>query len=192
MTSERKIKKIIELYRTADHSIQAICDAVGISKPTFYNLKRLLPWFADALAATESERLENIKDVAQSSLMKLLNGYDFKEVTKEYKREKKDNGKWTKPMVVAQRITTKSYAPNAAAVIFALKSTDPDHFFDVVHNRVTGEGGKPIQIDTITKIDYSLLTDNIIEALLNARRKPGTDSGSGDQPITAPVRELEY
>lgn len=169
--SEKKIKKIIELYRSGIHTIEAIAKAVDIDRTTFYNWKKRNEEFAKALEACEDERMAAIGDVARSSLFKLLNGYESVEMTTEYVNAKDEDGN-PKTDIRVNRRTTKWVAPNPAAVIFSLKNAEPERFMDIMHSRLGDPQGKPLEPSRILNVNLNKVPDRAIEDFLNARETP--------------------
>lgn len=118
--SQKLASKVIELISTGDHTIQDICKHVGISKTIFYKWKEEKVDFSDALKKAESERLDNLKELAKSGLAILLTKHEYEEVTTEYIDTKEG-----KPRIKSQKKVKKFVMPNPTAVIFTLTNREP-------------------------------------------------------------------
>lgn len=129
--------KIIELYESGNHKIQQICEAVGISRDTWYKWKDANEGFKNRLEECEPKRLDNIKDLARSGLAKLLDVFEYEEESIEYIA---DPANPSKPKIKSKKITTKKVMPNPTAVIFALTNQDSDNFRHKQHVDHTSNG----------------------------------------------------
>lgn len=116
------VKQICELVATGDHIIKDICKQVGISEAIYYVWKEEKLEFLELLKKAEAERLQAFKNMARSGLAKLLDVYEFEEVTTEFIDQK------GKPKVKSRKVTKKVIMPNATAVIFALTNQDSENF----------------------------------------------------------------
>lgn len=116
--SKKKVKEIIELYSSGKYNNLDLCTKAEISQETFFKWKREKPEFSEALKDAEDQRQNNFKEMALSGLAKLLDGYEYEEITME--------GKPEKPTFIKK--TKKFIPPNPTAVIFTLTNTDPANF----------------------------------------------------------------
>lgn len=157
--TKKRAKKIIELYAYNEHSITEICKGVGIDRSTFYEWRKTQPEFQKMLDDVEETRLSSLKELARSGLYKLLQGHEYEEVQTEYTEGKPDkDGNPGKPKVKGQKRVKKFIPPNATAVIFALKNTDPQTFADLVKTEISGDQSKPII--TQNSVTHLYLPDN--------------------------------
>jgi hypothetical protein len=122
--SKRSKDKVIELYATGKYSIQAICEAVGITRDTFYKWKAK-PEFAAELERVNPIRLNELKEMAVSGLALLLSGKEYEEITTEYISQGKGE-----PKIKSQKRVKKVIMPNPTSVIFTLKNLDSKTFSD--------------------------------------------------------------
>lgn len=111
-------------------------ELAGICEDTFIEWKKNKPEFAElvkkALAEWNSKRVEKL----EASLIKRAMGYDAKET----KAELAPNPMGGNPIIVKQTVTTKSVAPDTAALIFALTNLAPDKWKNRQDNRVEHSG----------------------------------------------------
>jgi hypothetical protein len=137
------------MVATGEHTIEAICDHVGIAKDTFYDWKKKKADFSDSLKAAEEKRLDNIGILAQSGLALLLTKHEYEETKTEFGLDKSG-----KPFKKSELRTKKFIMPNAAAVIFALTNRKPQHWKQRQIIAHTGEDGGPVQTETLIKVGY--------------------------------------
>ena len=149
MKFEKEIAgKIIELWEVGEHSIVGICEAVNISRDTFYKWKKRAA-FAKALELANKKRMDNIQDVARSGLMTLLRGKEYEEITTEYVESKPDAQGNTKPKIKSQKKVKRIILPNAATVIFVMKNLDSENFPNTVSAELSGKGGTALPAPTL-------------------------------------------
>ncbi|OUJ65901.1 terminase small subunit-like protein, partial [Hymenobacter crusticola] len=118
------VETICHKLATGDHRISDVCQQVGITEQTFYRWKEEKSEFSEALKKAEQDRLAAFATMARSGLAKLLDVYEYEEVTTEYT----DQG--GEPVIKSRKVTTKRVMPNATAVIFALKNREPEEWKD--------------------------------------------------------------
>lgn len=154
-TLSEKLKiaeKVCDLYAEGGYTLESCCNAVGININTFY--QSACPMVEDFNSLSESKQKELLRrgfvqeiqhflkkakktrkinykllllDHARIGLLKLIQGYVYEETHSI--QVKNENGEEEfKPV----RKIQKYVPPNVAAVIFALKSTDPENFSDKV------------------------------------------------------------
>lgn len=153
------VQKICELYETQGATLKSCCESLGITDRTFHY------WIKDSsvLSALYKKAKEGadviywdlIRQKAQTSLQKLIDGYE----TTERRTESGSNaqGRFDK-----ESQSTSEVGPNSTAVIFALKGLYPDMFTD--RQRVEHTGG-------IATINPNKLTAEEKRALLALTEK---------------------
>lgn len=141
------VERILELFGTGDHSIKDICKIVKISPMTFHRWREEKSDFSDRLKEVEEMRIESLKDLSRTGLVKLLNGYQYEEISREmasvpYKVRDEKTGKYEVQFDSAGKVITRQYPskiksvtkyimPNPTAVLSTLKNLDPENFPDV-------------------------------------------------------------
>lgn len=163
------VNQITKLIESDDYTISEICLRVGISEATYYLWQAEKIEFLEAIKKAQEKRLEVFRQAARSGLLVLLNGKEFEEITTEYIEGKPDAQGNSKPKIKGIKKVKKFIAPNPTSVIFALKNLDDDNFMDMLRQEVTGKGGGPIRTLPQSDIDYSKLSDEVLEAIANAR-----------------------
>ncbi|TGE08268.1 phBC6A51 family helix-turn-helix protein [Hymenobacter fodinae] len=122
---KKKAEQIVSLFASGDYKIADICKQVGIAESTYYKWKTDKSEFSESIKNAQDARLEAFKGMARSGLAKLLDVYTVEESVVEYV----DNGQG-KPKIKGRKVTQRVFMPNAAAIIFTLKNTDPDNWKD--------------------------------------------------------------
>lgn len=158
-----------------EEKVDAICKAVAegktyesaykaarISKAAFYARLKTNKDFQDRVKKAEQEFNEffdaNIVSISKRSLVELITGYEWDEITTETIPDK--NGK----KIIKTKKVHKKAAPNTTAVIFALCNRDPEHWKNRVEQEVTGK------IETETKQTLSLanVSDELLGKVIDA------------------------
>lgn len=152
-----KVNLILEAYiynrdeKGSPLTIQSCCAAYNLPYRTFMGWCSQLAEIAQLYKQADALRSQYYKDElkadARNSLKKLINGYQFDEVTQEGAFVKDGSTGQMKfvPNGVFKRVT-KYNGPSTTAVMFALKNADADNFSDTQRHEITGKGGGPIQI----------------------------------------------
>lgn len=110
-----KIKEIEEMAASGMFE-KDIAAKIGVARQTWFSWKNDFPSFSDAIKRGFSRRCQ----VAESSLNKLIKGYDYEETRTELTI--KDD-----QVVGSKQITiTKHVPPNLGAVIFFLTNANPE------------------------------------------------------------------
>lgn len=123
LNKEKIFKSICDDYQMGKFSLESICKKHKITKPTFFTWAKRKDF---AVIYQKSKDVLNsfdesfLKLNARNSLLKLIEGFDYKEV-----QTFKEKGE-----IVSEKITTKKVLPNVTAVIFALKNLDKENFGD--------------------------------------------------------------
>jgi ACT domain-containing protein len=121
--SKDLVERICTLFATGEHSVADVCKQVGLAESTFYKWKEEKSEFSESLKKAEDLRLSAFKRMARSGLAKMLDVYDYDEMSRSYSVDKKGNRR-----IRFEKATRRKVMPNATAVIFALKNLDPENF----------------------------------------------------------------
>ncbi len=161
---------ICDRYVEGIYTIESVCKSYGIPYRTFMcwaspsydkfieldkkQQKRVLKqgYVAEVAAsykkAKDNFRNENrrrLKEHAKIGLLRLVEGYEYEEVTTEIKMDKKGNA-----TPVRIKKIKKYMPPNVMAVIFALKNTDPEIFSETYKAEHSGEVGVRNKFENMT------------------------------------------
>lgn len=117
------VERICAEFATGEHSVADVCKKVGLAESTFYKWKEEKSEFSESLKKAEELRLSAFKRMARSGLAKMLDVYDYDEMSRSYSVDKKGNRR-----VRFEKATRRQVMPNATAVIFALKNLDAENF----------------------------------------------------------------
>ena len=101
-------------------TIKDACKVAGINKSTFFEWQNKYKEFADLVKKAQEEHRENIVSELEKSLIKKANGFKVTETKTEYAAI---NGR---PSIVKQTKTEKEFAPDTAALVFALSNLAPE------------------------------------------------------------------
>jgi len=124
--SEELKHTIIKLIAEGDLSIAEMCDKLGLSKSDFVNWKKDDPDFAEGIQIATEVRYENRSALAWRAQRRLLEGYNYEEVSEEMEYIHGDSPE--DPVVcrvVKRKVTSRHVRPSTSATIHALKSLDP-------------------------------------------------------------------
>ena len=112
----------LEEYASQPLENYKIAEALGISVTTFYREMKRNPEFKNAYEAG----IENRKYELEKALYKRATGFEAQEI--EIVKDREGN-------IVKQKITDKTYVPDTAAAIFALKNVYSDKYKEVVQTQ---------------------------------------------------------
>ena len=139
--------KICKLFETDSYTVREICEIVGINESTYYfwcdNHLEFLEAIKRAKEVYQAKRLKE----CEKSLNKLVEGYEYEEVTTEYKIV----GDSDVP-IGNKKIVKKHVAPNLGAIIHYQTNKDPQNWKNKQSTDVTTNGesiNNAIQISVI-------------------------------------------
>ena len=112
----------LEEYASQPINNKEIAEALNISVTTFYREMKRNPEFKNAYEAG----IENRKYELEKALYKRATGFEGQEI--ETVKDGEGN-------IVKQKITDKTYVPDTAAAIFALKNVYSDKYKEVVQTQ---------------------------------------------------------
>ena len=118
-------------------TITSACDAVGISKQTFYDWKKNKADFSDAIKKAQSVADKKV----ENALFKTAVGYTVTE--KEYRSMQMRGFETEKKLV---KTVKKKVLPNVTAQIFWLKNRNPEEWKDKQDIEHSGEVGVKYEI----------------------------------------------
>ena len=165
--TEAKVEIMVKAI-AAGKSYKDAYTAARISHQTFYRHLNEDSEFCERVKRAEQEYQEYYDSQlvvdCKRSLLELVRGYEWDEITTETIFEKTADGKKEKERAVKRKIVHKKAAPNAAAIIFALCNRAPDEWSNKHIQELSGK------IETETKQDISLknVPDELLEQVINA------------------------
>jgi transposase-like protein len=83
------VERICAEFATGEHSVADVCRKVGLTESTFYKWKAEKSEFSEALKKAEELRLSAFKQMARSGLAKMLDVYDYDEMSRSYSVDKR-------------------------------------------------------------------------------------------------------
>ncbi|MBD8387578.1 MULTISPECIES: transposase [Dysgonomonas] len=117
--SDRLVEKIVRLIEEDTYTISEICDALRISRNTFYEWKSTKPEFSQALEDAEARRDSSLAILARRSLREQLEGYV--EITEKIVYQ--DDG-YDGQTMKSKTVTKKKVAAKASVIKLALEHSD--------------------------------------------------------------------
>lgn len=165
--TEAKVEIMVKAI-AAGKSHKDAYTAARVSYTAFYNHLKTDVEFRDRVKRAEQEYQDwydsQLIVDCKRSLLELVRGYEWDEITTETIFEKTADGKKEKEKAVKRKIVHKKAAPNATAIIFALCNRAPDEWTNKHIQELSGK------IETETKQDISLknVPDELLEQVINA------------------------
>lgn len=158
-----------------DEKVEIMCKAIAEGKPydtafksarvaksAFYAHLKEDADFKERIKAAEKEFNEyfdaNVVSISKRSLVELICGYEWDEVTTETIPDK--NGK----KIIKRKVVHKKAAPNTTAVIFTLCNRDPEHWQNRINNEISGK----VETETKQNISLANVPDELLGQLINA------------------------
>jgi ACT domain-containing protein len=133
--------RICEMIRLDSFTLAEICDSVGISRVTYYEWEKSIPYFSDAIRKAKDDRDLKLVTEARKSLLKKLTGYEAEEEKTVYITNR-DAGMPAEPIIKEQTITRKHFQPDTAAIIFTL--CNKDNWTNKYAAELTGKDGESL------------------------------------------------
>lgn len=157
--TQKLVKKICDLIEKDTYSTIEICKIVDITEETFYKWKREKTEFYESIKKAKDNLTEKILIDCKNSLVKLINGYEYEEVSTILTSDGLGKAK-----IKEKKTIKKHVAPNLGAIIHFQTNKAPDEWKNKQTNEVTGRDGKElfpnIQIEIIDKREQIENTDN--------------------------------
>lgn len=107
---EERYKKFIEVYHHSACNVSVSCKKFGITRRTFYYWYNKNPEFAEYIDSVNDSMI----DFAESTLKKLIQGVDHKEIVETFKGGSE--------VANFKKVKTVTGKPDTASVIFFLKT----------------------------------------------------------------------
>lgn len=134
-----------------------------VAKTAFYAHLKNDTNFKNEVKIAEQEFNEyfdaNIVSVCKRSLVELITGYEYDEVTTESYIDGR-----TGKRVTRKKVSHKKVAPNSTAVIFTLCNRDPEHWQNRIQQDVTGK----IETESNTNVSLTNVPDELLGQVIDA------------------------
>lgn len=151
--SKRIVSKICKLASEDEYTQKELCQVVGIDEDTFIRWKHRYSDFADAFENAKDKLREKRLVQCSRSLTKLMLGFDAEETATEYVKDDETG----KPIIRAQRVTTKHFAPSLGAIIHYQSNMDPEHWQNKQRLEHTGKDGEELTLRPLTAEEIEFL-----------------------------------
>lgn len=145
--SEERLNQI-KSWKGEGISHEALAERIGINRTTLYSWISKYPEIAQAVKEGQQRTVQYI----ENALMRKINGYTLRD-TKRYKTTDKDGN-----VVERIEVTEKEVGPDTTAIIFALKTKDPERWNEKITMEHSG------RVDS-TVNHYANLTEDELKKL---------------------------
>lgn len=115
--SERLVQKVVRLIEEDVYTITEICEALNISRKTFYEWKNEKAEFAQVLDEAMEIRYEQLVELAHSALKERLKEKTIEEEIITYEPDDEDSSSFK---IKSKLIKTRKVLPSIAAIRFVL------------------------------------------------------------------------
>jgi len=115
--------KICRLFESDSYTVREICEIVNIAESTYYEWVSEHAEFSECIKRAKEVYTNTRLKECEKSLNKLVEGYEFEEVTTEFKIV----GDSDIP-VGSKKIVKKHVAPNLGAIIHYQTNKDPENW----------------------------------------------------------------
>lgn len=173
--SEKIAQQIFDLIAKGEHTDRDVCLQVGITPQTFIEWKNTKADFAELIEEAYVERQAAFAKMARSGLAKLIDVYEYEEVTTEALTDSRGRTR----IIRNAKTVTKKIMPNVNAVIFALTNAEPERFKNLQSLKVdhTTKGDKINQGIDLSKLSFDELTT--LEKLIQSSHSDNAGAGAG-------------
>lgn len=145
--SEEKLNQI-KSWKGEGISHEQLAERIGINRTTLYSWISKYPEIAQVVKEGQERTVQYI----ENALMRKINGYTLRD-TKRYKTTDKDGN-----VVERIEVTEKEVGPDTTAIIFALKTKDPERWNEKITMEHSG------RVDS-TVNHYANLTEDELKKL---------------------------
>jgi transposase-like protein len=149
-------KLIADNLATGKQSIEAICEAAGVARNTFYRWQQRYPEFNEMLTEANTLRLRAFGEMALSGLAISLTKHEYTEITTEYYTNKKGIR-----AIRSQRVVNKFIMPNAGLIQYVLNNRLPDQWKNTSRISFTDETER--NIDKLTDQQLETVIQKLLE-----------------------------
>lgn len=115
--------KICKLFETDSYTAREVCEICNITETTYYEWINTKSEFSESIKRAKEVYLNKRLKECEKSLNKLVEGYEYEEVTIEYKTV----GESDSP-VQNKKVVKKHVAPNLGAIIHYQTNKDPENW----------------------------------------------------------------
>jgi hypothetical protein len=165
--SERLVEKIVRLIEEDEYTISEICDALKISRNSFYEWKKEKPEFRKAIEDAEFHRDNTLATLARKSLRDQLEGYI--ETTERIVYE--DDG-WGSFKMKSKVVTQKKKAPNVRILKLAMERQDKRMEKEELMDNSPERTPIIIKVPKGTEPDFAVQLHRDMIARINEERVP--------------------
>ena len=129
--------KICKLFESDSYTNKEICEIVGITETTYYEWMNVHSEFSESIKMAKEVYQSKRLKACENSLNRLIDGYEYEEVTTEFKRIDMSGGIKTPCEVV--KTVKKHVAPNLGAIIHYQTNKDRENWKNKQSTEITGK-----------------------------------------------------
>jgi hypothetical protein len=141
--------KICGLFESDSYTVKEICEICDITETTYYEWINTKVEFSESIKRAKEVYVSKRLKECEKSLNKLTEGYEYEEVTTEFKRIKLNDIET--PIEIVKTVK-KHIAPNLGAIIHYQTNKDPENWKNKQSTEISGElktNAEPIKISII-------------------------------------------
>lgn len=161
------IPDIVEDYASGEMRIIDICKKYDIGESTWYdNLNpqsdQYNPEFSEAIKKADKNRMDNLADLAETGMKKLLQGYEYEEITTVIDPNAgKDENK-----IKEVKRTKKQVKPDKTIIMFVATNRRPKKWKHRSQIGIENVGDKPLKVLNVSKEDLENMDASSLVDLL--------------------------
>lgn len=154
---------VLDLLEKDTFTNEEICKELKIEPSTLWRWRQSDPVFARKYEEARSSRLlENLKEYAEHSLKRVIEGYRKEDIKKVYALDKDG-----KPRLKERVVNDTEVAPNVGAIIFVLTNADPTLW----KNRQQQDVSAKVDTKVEERFDPSSVPEDILKAVATYAQK---------------------
>ena len=140
--------EICKLFEADSYTVVEVCNIVGITEKTYYEWINTHSEFCEAIKRAKDVYKSKRLKACENSLNRLIDGYEYEEVTTEFKRIDMGGGIKTPCEVV--KTVKKHVSPNLGAIIHYQSNKDPLNWKNKQSTEISGELPTNVTIEVVT------------------------------------------
>ena len=126
--------KICKLFESDSYTNKEICEIVGITETTYYEWMNVHSEFSESIKSAKEVYQSKRLKACENSLNRLIDGYEYEEVTTEFKVAGD-----AEFQVGSKKVVKKHVAPNLGAIIHYQTNKDPENWKNKQSTEITGK-----------------------------------------------------
>ena len=152
--------EICKLFEADSYTAKEVCEIVGITETTYYEWINTHTKFSESIKRAKDVYKSKRLKACENSLNRLIDGYEYEEVTTEFKIVSDSEFP-----VGNKKVVKKHVAPNLGAIIHYQTNKDPENWKNKQSTEISGElktNADPIKISIINTDELPKSEDDVI------------------------------